>query len=290
MGRPAATGTNPNCHANRELCSRFDLVSIIANHRIALWALTIPLLAIIAFTSFFGVQSFTWWKVRQLEKSDPVVSVTPQVLRDTAPSNQPGLKLSAYGYEFEVPWRDIENDKTRSGDFVTLYYFQSGQFLMFSNPDKAANVRGILLADDEKRKAAMQVWGEKAIESNFAWMKAALETSPAEMSVFAPRLKMVHLVNLLVLKSIFAMGGETGVFAVDTSTVRGFQMGDPDKRPKVIFVRAFDMDDHQLELTFGVQKGSTGQITQADINRVLQTVRRQGTRILRAPRVPSTPD
>jgi hypothetical protein len=32
--------------------------------------------------------------------------------------------------------------------------------------------------------------------------------------------------------------------------------------------------DQQLELTFGMQKGSTGQITQADVNRVLQTVRR----------------
>lgn len=53
-------------------------------------------------------------------------------------------------------------------------------------------------------------------------------------------------------------------------------MGDPDKRPKVISVKAFDMGDHQLELTFGMQKDSTGQITQGDINRVLQTVQRVG--------------
>jgi hypothetical protein len=51
-------------------------------------------------------------------------------------------------------------------------------------------------------------------------------------------------------------------------------MGDPGKMPNVISVKAFDIGDHQLELTFGMQKGSAGQITQADVNRVLQTVRR----------------
>jgi len=49
-------------------------------------------------------------------------------------------------------------------------------------------------------------------------------------------------------------------------------MGDPDKRPEYISVRAFDMGDHQLEFTFGVKEGSTGQITQAEVNRALQTV------------------
>jgi hypothetical protein len=152
-------------------------VKTTANHRIAIWALTVPLLAIIAFAAIFGVQSIMWWKVKQLEKSDPVVSVIPQALRDTVPSKQPGLKLSAYGYEFEVPWGDIDKEKTRSGDFVTVYYFRSGQFLMFSNPEKAANAKGIFLADDEKRKVAMQVWGEKTLESNFALTKAMLEAS-----------------------------------------------------------------------------------------------------------------
>lgn len=245
-----------------------------ANYRVAVWALTVPLLAIIAFAYFFGVQSIEWWEVRQVEKSEPVLSVIPQDLRDTAPSKQPGLKLSAYGYEFEVPWRDIDKDKTQSGESVIVYYFRSGPVLMFRNPEKAANAKEIFFADDKKRKVAMQVWGAKTLESNFTLTKATLEASPAQISVFAPRLKVVGLGTLLTVKIMFAMGGETGIFAFDTPTVRGFQMGDPDKRPKFISVKAFDMGDHQLELTFGMQKGSTGQIIQADVNRVLQTVRR----------------
>jgi hypothetical protein len=194
-------------------------------------------------------------------------------LRDTAPAKQPGLKLAAYGYEFEVPWGDIDNEKTRSGDFVTIYYFRSGPFLMFTNPEKAANARGIFLADDEKRSVAMQMWGDKTLESNFTLTRAMLETSPAQMSVFAPRPKIVGMGILLTLKIIPATGGETGIFAFDAPTIRGFQMGDPDKRPKSISVRAFDMGDHQLEITFGIQTGYAWQITQAEVNRVLQTVR-----------------
>ncbi len=232
------------------------------------------LLAIIAFASTFGVQTMMWWKVKQFAKSDPVLWVIPRALPNTTSSKQPGLKLAAYGYEFEVPWADIDKNKTRPGDSVSVYYFRSGQFLMFGNPEKAVNAKEIFLPDDEKRKVATQMWGEKTVESNFALTKAMLETSPAQMSIFAPRAKVVGLGILLVLKTTPATGGQTGIFAFDTSTIRGFQMGDPDKRPKFISIRAFDMDDHQLDFTFGIQNGFAGQITQGEVNRVLQTVRR----------------
>jgi hypothetical protein len=248
-------------------------VNTAANRRITLTAATVLLVAVIAFAFLFGVQAITWWNVKQLAKGKPVLWVIPQPLRDTAAANQPGLKLSVYGYEFEVPWADIDKDKSKPGESLAIYYFRSGPFLMFHNPAKAPNMKEIFLADNEKRKAAMQMWGEKTLESNFTLTKAMLETSPVEMSVFAPRAKVLGLGILLVLKPIPATGGETGIFAFNTSAVRGFQMGDPEKRPKYISVTAFDMGDHKLELTFGIQKGATGQITQAEVNRVLQTVR-----------------
>jgi hypothetical protein len=251
-------------------------VSTAPNRRIAYWSLRLLPLAVTAFVWFFGVQCIVCWKVRQFEKSNPVLRVIPQPLRDAAPAKQPGLKLSVYGYEFEVPWGDIDKEKTRSGDFATIYYFRSGPFLMFSNPKKAANAKETILADDEKRKVATQMWGEKALGSNFALTKAILETTPAQMSVFAPRPKVVGLGMLLMLKMVPATGGETGIFAFDTPTLRGFQMGDPDKKPKSLSVRALDMGDHQLEITFGIQSGYAGQITQSEVNRVLQTVRPAG--------------
>jgi hypothetical protein len=260
----------------------------IANRRVALWAIALLPIALIVFACLFGVQGFFLWKVKQLEKSNPVVWVVPQALGNTVLAKQAGLKLSIYGYEFEVPWADIDNDKTRSKGSLTIYYFRSGPFLMFMDPEKVVNAKKILLADDEKRRFVMQVWGEKTLESNYTLTKAVVETSPTQISIFAPRAKVLGLSILLMFKPITAMGGETGIFTFDTPTIRGFQMGDPDKRPKYISVRAFDMGDHQLYLTFGIQNGASGQITQAEINRVLQTLRlvsksEDGSGIARSP-------
>jgi hypothetical protein len=189
------------------------------------------LVGVIVFASVFGVQAIMWWKVKQFAKSEPVLWVIPRPLRDTTPSMQHGLKLAAYGYEFEVPWADLDKDKTRSGDSVSFYYFRSGQFLMFHNPAKAANAREIFLADNEGRKVAMQVWGEKTFESNFNLTRAMLEMSPAQVSVLAPRQKVLGMGILLMNKPIPATGGETGIFTFDTSSVRGFQMVIPTRGP-----------------------------------------------------------
>jgi len=89
----------------------FHFVDASKNRRITHWTLTLVSLAIIAFAYFFGVQSVMWWKVWQFEKGNPVLWVIPQALPDSAPSRQSSLKLSAYGHEFEVPWRDIDKEK-----------------------------------------------------------------------------------------------------------------------------------------------------------------------------------
>jgi hypothetical protein len=132
------------------------------------------LVGVIVFASVFGVQAIMWWKVKQFAKSERVLWVIPQPLRDTTPSMQHGLKLAAYGYEFEVPWADLDKDKTRSGDSVSVYYFRSGQFLMFHNPARAANAREIFLADNEGQSCHAG-WGEKTFESNFNLTRAMLE-------------------------------------------------------------------------------------------------------------------
>ena len=104
-------------------------MSNVASRRIAIWVLKLLPLAIIVFVSIFGVQSIMWWKVRKFGKSNPVLWVIPLALRDSAPSKLPGLKLSIYGYEFEVPWRDIDKDKTQSEDSSTIYLFSIRRIL-----------------------------------------------------------------------------------------------------------------------------------------------------------------
>ena len=67
------------------------------------------------------------------------------------------------------------------------------------------------------------------------------------------------------------MNGETGIFSFAFPGLRGFQLGDPTQTNRVI-VRAVDADDRPVEVLFlGEEKG----FTQAEINRVLSTFRRE---------------
>jgi hypothetical protein len=47
------------------------------------------------------------------KKAPPVTRVVPIELKDERVSTAPGKKLSYFGYEFEVPWSDIDAAQTQ---------------------------------------------------------------------------------------------------------------------------------------------------------------------------------
>jgi hypothetical protein len=80
---------------------------------------------------------------------------------------------------------------------------------------------------------------------------------------------------LLAIKGIMIpSGGETGIFRVRTGKFQGFQYGDPKSRPKTIDIEVF-ADDGGLAFLFAQrEQGPVPAITQGEINRVLQSVRK----------------
>ena len=47
------------------------------------------------------------------KKAPPVAKIVPSDLTDTSVSQAPGTRLSYFGYEFEVPWSDLDDSKTK---------------------------------------------------------------------------------------------------------------------------------------------------------------------------------
>jgi hypothetical protein len=80
---------------------------------------------------------------------------------------------------------------------------------------------------------------------------------------------------LILFKGIMTpRGGESGIFRVRADKFRGFQYGDPRTRPKSLNVEIF-ADDGGLSFAFAQKgQGLSPAITQAEINRVIQTVRK----------------
>jgi hypothetical protein len=79
---------------------------------------------------------------------------------------------------------------------------------------------------------------------------------------------------LLLVKGIMIpSGGETGIFRIRSGNFQGFQYGDPQSCPKSLDVEIFSSDGGLAFLFVQRKDGPVPLITQAEINRVIQTIR-----------------
>jgi hypothetical protein len=79
---------------------------------------------------------------------------------------------------------------------------------------------------------------------------------------------------LLTLKALLPPEKDARVFSIHNAAFQGFQLGDPANRPRTILLQLFS-NEGELDVTL-LQKtqGPQPAITQADLNRIIQTVRR----------------
>jgi hypothetical protein len=93
--------------------------------------LSIALLSCGVFLFLFGDQTFCALEARQEARKLPFVRNTPIELVDSSASHALGQKLSYFGFEFEVPWDDIDNANSRVvGGNKAVIAFRSGNVLM----------------------------------------------------------------------------------------------------------------------------------------------------------------
>lgn len=82
---------------------------------------------------------------------------------------------------------------------------------------------------------------------------------------------------LLTVKAICVPGDpNSGIFAVQGKDFKGFQYGRPQSPPKHLLVELFPEGGH-LDLFFDQKENGPTVISQADINRVVQTIHREPT-------------
>src|SRR5260370_27307877 len=85
----------------------------------ASWSgLALQWLRAVAFSGFSVFKPYSLWRLAILEaryigRKSPVVKRVPIELSDLSVSQTTGKKLSYFVYEFEVPWDDIDESKSR---------------------------------------------------------------------------------------------------------------------------------------------------------------------------------
>jgi len=233
-----------------------------------------------AYVLFFGIVTMFAVEARYMGWKMPVVKQTPRALQNSSISGAAGRKLSYFGYEFEVPWDDVDDARTKVyPNGLVGIVFHSGVTMIFTRSGPKESVTGV---QSKLHDTLQACYGEKVLQSDYALTRLILEATPDKITLLTSRKDAVGGLVLLVLKGI-ATGTEanSGIYSIETRHFQGFQYGGPQSRPRKIIVDLFADDGGRLEFIFGGKDGPAN-ISQSDINRVVQTVHQTGPRDSRA--------
>ncbi len=229
-------------------------------------------------------------------KAPSVARIVPTDLKDLSISPAPGMKLSYLGYEFEVPWADLDVSKTRlyplesSNKYGVILAFASGR-RVYMNVAHAHSVADDFAKLDLRTPLAKfgAVSGAPALEymrlakfdsilatptSDYQLVKNVYEFTPDNMHFWSLS-PSVHERDtaLLVIKSVMpAKAAESGIFRIQTQEFQGFQEGNPETHQSGLHVDLYS-NEGGVDFVF-LQHGAPDPtfVTQPEINRIIQSL------------------
>jgi hypothetical protein len=238
-----------------------------------LWASAVVTVCIV-YLFFFGTQTFFALWTRNIGRKIPIVKSVPADLKDASVSPAKGERLSFKGIEFEVPWDDLDEQKTRIVGSWLLIHFRSGNsiILCVEPPDGfIADMTKSKTPDPELFRA---MYGPQVLRSDYALHKAIFETTPSQINLFTPANRAAGLSSVIIIKAIMPPTTDWAIYRIQSQNVKGFQLGDPVRRPKKMCLELYGDDVHfEINIEQNTSSPSPG-ITQAELNRIIQTARK----------------
>ena len=223
----------------------------------------------------WGFQTMMWWEYRyDFAKKLPILNLTPQDLPKVAASPAEGMKLSHAGFEFEVPWADLDGQKSKYFKKIVIYVFQSGRVITVFGPNPTHDdlLAAVEKSFDDKNRTLPKLFGEETTKTDYIFRRTMLEQTPDKLKPWMNERQSHRVSFLLMIKGISSVGGETGLFHVEGKGWKGFQYDDPAKKPKRVTLELYDSEDQHIEIMFSAGKQEGLEIMQSDVNRVLQTL------------------
>lgn len=151
----------------------------------------------------------------------PFLRRTPVELSDLSISKAPGMKLSYFGYEFEIPWADIDKDKSKAvcGD-KAIIAFRSGNALMVWSGPPHGFMNDLLKNMKIDRENFPEIYSDEVLRSDYSLMRLIWETTPSTIVMSSSKQKDASQEMLLIVKAIctpgdpgFSMFGERSSWA-----------------------------------------------------------------------------
>lgn len=237
-------------------------------------SLGVPVALILIYCYFFGAQTAFTLMARHKYRDLPRAAKTPVPLRDLSISSTPHTKISYFGYEFELPWDDVDDQKSKTAGPIHVTAFRSGNALWFSHFPPRDFVNSVIKSMKMDPDVFRRAYGDDAFHSDYSFYTLLLAVTPSKITPFISTEEASRDTSLLLLKAIAVPEADSGVFFIRAADCEGFQFGDPKKAPPKVRDDLF-ADEGGIEFIFFVkERGSVPTISQAEINRVLQNVRK----------------
>jgi hypothetical protein len=227
----------------------------------------------IVYLWFFGPQTFFAIWAWNVGRKIPIVKSVPVDLNDVSVSHAKGERLSFMGAEFEVPWDDVDEGKTRIAGSWLLIHFRSGNSIIL-----CVNPANGFIGDMSKSKTPdpelfRAMYGPEVLRSDYALHKAIFETTPNQITLLTPANRAACLSSIIIIKAIMPPTTDWAIYKIQSQNFRGFQLGDPARHPKKMCLELYG-DDVHFEINIEQNTGSPGPgISQPELNRVIQTAR-----------------
>lgn len=222
----------------------------------------------------FGVQTASALIVRYTYRKMPDVAETPVPLSDLSISKVPHRHLSYFGYEFELPWDDVDEQKDKTFGTIHVSYSRSGNAFWFSTFPPKEFVNGLIKMGKLDPQDFRQLYGDEAFESDFAFHQKMLQLTPSKITPFVSRREAAARQMLLIIKAISMPKATSGIFSIRAPGFEGFQFENPQARPSRITDELYSNDGSIDLIFFQKADGSAPTLSQAEINRVIQSIRK----------------
>ena len=249
----------------------------------------VTLLVLFVGASWVAPVALSFYAARRVP---PVARVVPTELEDRSASEASGTKLSYFGYDFEVPWTDIDETRTKlypkdkpEKTRVDLYFHSGLHLILIALPPREWTSSSDPDIQSVARVVAT-VFGRDAIASDYNFVRAIYQFSPDRMHYWALP-PGVHYGEqaVLVAKSVMLLKpADTGIFNLQNKFFKGFQQGNPRVRQDVLFAHLYS-DEGSVELTFDQKAYLSGSVTQPEINRIVQSLHKTASKESNSPSI-----
>jgi hypothetical protein len=232
----------------------------------------IAVILLVVYAVLFGSQTMDALLARYELRKLPDVAETPAGLADTSIATKPHRKATHFGYEFELPWDDVDEQKSKTRGQIEVIAFRSGNAFWFSAFPPKDFVHEIMKTGQLDPESFRRLCGDEASESDYGFNKIMLQATPSDITPFVSPRRAAAAVWLLMIKGMSMPPAKSGIFSIQAGDFRGFQFENPRSRPNRISDYLYSEHGGIDLIFFQKVDGSAPVISQPEINRIIESI------------------